>query len=135
MARARARTAASAACPCGLGPYAECCGPAHAGHPAATPEALMRSRYSAYARGDLAYLRRTWHPQTRPADLAPEPGLRWIRLEVLDAEGGGLFDAEGVVEFRAHYRDQGRPGVLDERSRFVRHDGKWVYWGPVLTNG
>jgi SEC-C motif-containing protein len=22
-----------------------------------------------------------------------------------------------------------------ERSRFIRHDGQWVYWGPILTDG
>jgi SEC-C motif-containing protein len=50
---------------------------------------------------------------------------------VLDSSGGGLFDAEGEVEFRARYRARGRPGELHERSRFVRHQGVWVYWGPV----
>ena len=38
-------------CPCGSGlAYEACCGPIIAGAPAATAEALMRSRYSAYAR-------------------------------------------------------------------------------------
>jgi SEC-C motif-containing protein len=23
---------------------------------------------------------------------------------------------------------------MRERSRFVRHDGAWVYWGPILTD-
>ncbi|WP_369805756.1 YchJ family metal-binding protein [Mycobacterium sp. 1165178.9] len=30
----------------------------------------MRSRYSAFAYGDSGYLFRTWHPRTRPADVA-----------------------------------------------------------------
>jgi SEC-C motif domain protein len=59
--------------------------------------------------------------------------MRWVGLDVLESSGGGLFDAEGVVEFRAHYRDHGRPGSMHERSRFVRHDGGWVYWGPLPT--
>ncbi|RZU49241.1 SEC-C motif-containing protein [Krasilnikovia cinnamomea] len=142
MARRTARhtaprpTADAAPCPCGLGlPYAQCCGPAHHGHAPAGAEAVMRARYSAYARDDDGYVLRSWHPDTRPAEVAAAPGPTWTRLDVLGTSGGGLFDAEGVVEFRAHYRDHGRPGELHERSRFVRHDGQWVYWGPVLGDG
>jgi SEC-C motif-containing protein len=91
----------------------------------------MRSRYSAYVRKDTAYLLRSWHPDTRPAALEPEPGLRWTGLEVVDTTGGGLFDAEGVVEFRARYVEHGRPGEMRERSRFLRVDGAWLYWGPA----
>ena len=124
------------ACPCGLGqPYGECCGPAHRGHASATAEGLMRSRYAAFVLDDAAYVLRSWHPDTRPADVEPDPNLRWTGLEVLSTSRGGLFDAEGVVEFRAHYRDAGRPGEMHEHSRFVRHDGQWVYWGPILTDG
>ncbi|WP_412740824.1 YchJ family protein [Krasilnikovia sp. MM14-A1259] len=113
----------------------ECCGPAHRGQPPASAEALMRARYSAYAREDDAYVLASWHPDSRPSELAPDAGLTWVRLDVLGSSGGGLFDAEGTVEFRAHYLDQGQPGELYERSRFVRHDGRWVYWGPVLEHG
>jgi SEC-C motif domain protein len=117
-------------CPCGSGQsYAECCGRAHDGRPPATAEELMRSRYSAFALGKTDYLLRSWHPSTRPRRV--DTDLRWIGLDVLDATGGGLFDAEGEVEFRARYRDGKRTGVLHERSRFVRHDGVWVYRGPV----
>ncbi|WP_425320677.1 YchJ family protein [Actinoplanes regularis] len=103
----------------------------HAGSAAPDPESLMRSRFSAFALDHLGYVLDTWHPDTRPADVESDPDLRWVRLEVLESSGGGLFDAEGFVEFRAHYREGGRPGVLDERSRFVRHEGRWVYHGPV----
>ena len=124
------------ACPCGLGqPYGECCAPAHRGHASATAEALMRSRYTAFVLDDAAYVLRSWHPDTRPPGVEPDAGLRWTGLQVLGTSGGGLFDAEGIVEFRAHYRDAGRPGEMHERSRFVRHNGQWVYWGPILTEG
>ena len=128
--------AKQALCPCGRGlPYAECCGPAHQGTPASTAEALLRSRYAAFALDDDAYVLRTWHPHTRPAAVEPDAGLRWVGLDILESSGGGLFDAEGVVEFRAHYRDHGKHGDMVERSRFVRHDGQWMYWGPILTDG
>ena len=122
-------------CPCGRGlPYDECCGPAHQGHAPATAEALMRSRYSAFALDDAAYVLASWHPDTRPADVEPDPHMRWTGLDLTGSTGGGLFDAEGVVEFRAHFTDRGKPGEMRERSRFVRHDGAWVYWGPILTD-
>ena len=92
----------------------------------------MRSRYSAYVRDDHDYLLRSWHPETRPAALAPEPGLRWDGLVVRGTAGGGLFDTEGTVDFVARYVEHGTSGEMRERSRFVRHDGAWVYWGPVL---
>ena len=65
-------------CPCDTGrPYETCCGPLHEGRrPAATAVALMRSRYSAYALGLRDYLLETWHPNTRPESIDPEPGLR-----------------------------------------------------------
>jgi SEC-C motif domain protein len=121
------------ACPCGSGqPYVDCCGPMHrAQTAAATAEQLMRSRYSAFAVGDAAYLLRTWHRSTRPAHLALDPGQQWTRLEIVNTDRGGLFDAAGSVEFRAHYRLSGRPGMLRERSRFAREDGLWTYLGAA----
>ena len=120
------------ACPCGLGDdYDACCGRLHAGAPARTAESLMRSRYSAFAVGDAGYLLRTWHPAGRPDEFTLDPELRWTRLAVLETQGGGLFDADGTVRFRAVYVRDGRRGVLAETSRFVRQDGRWVYLGPL----
>jgi SEC-C motif-containing protein len=91
----------------------------------------MRSRYTAFARGDAAYLLRTWDPKTRPRRLDLDDALRWTGLEVLATTGGALFDTEGTVRFAAHYTDRGRAGVLREHSRFVRSDGAWLYVGPI----
>lgn len=122
----------SPSCPCGLGDdYATCCGRYHEGEPAPTAELLMRSRYSAFAVGNAAYLRRTWHPTTRPKRLHLDPAQQWTRLVILNTRGGGLLDATGTVEFRAGYLHDGRPGTLAETSQFVRDDGRWVYLGPV----
>jgi SEC-C motif-containing protein len=87
----------------------------------------MRSRYSAYAVGDLDHVFRTWHPRTRPGDLAPTPGLEWVRLEVLRTEAGGVDDGTGVVEFRAVFRTAAGEQELHETSRFERRGGRWVY--------
>ena len=90
----------------------------------------MRSRFSAFAVGDADYLLRTWHPSTRPPSLELDPAQRWLSLEVLHAHGG-LFDTEGRVEFRAHYRDLRGRGSMHERSTFTRNDGAWVYVDAV----
>lgn len=124
------------ACPCGSGAgYARCCGRLHRGETvAASGEQLMRSRFSAFAVGDPAYLHATWHRSTQPPrrdlDAATDRDRRWTRLEIVRATGGFL-DREGTVEFRAHWTGAGGPGVLRETSRFVRNDGRWVYVGPT----
>ena len=76
----------------------------------------MRSRYSAYAVGDTDYVWRTWHPRTRPEQVAPDPSLTWTGLEILEA-------TDDVVEFRARHS----AGVLHERSRFAQRAGRWFY--------
>jgi SEC-C motif-containing protein len=124
-------------CPCGTGlPYDECCGRLHDGlrdgsAEAATAEQLMRSRYSAFAVGDPAYLLATWHPDTRPRTLRLDDDVRWTGLEVLATSGGRLLDPAGSVEFRAHSVRGGRPGAQHERSRFVRDGGRWRYLDGV----
>ncbi|WP_408630031.1 YchJ family protein [Actinomycetospora lemnae] len=123
-------------CPCGsLEDVGACCGRYLGDDGAAPPtaEALMRSRYTAFVRGDVDHLLRTWHPDTRPATLELDPGVRWTGLEVLERVGGGPFDAEGVVEFRAHHERGGRAGVQQERSRFLRDAGRWVYVDGVVA--
>lgn len=115
-------------CPCRRGDvFAECCGPLLVGRPAPSAEALMRSRFTAFALGDTAYLRRSWHPDTRPARLDLDPDRRWLFLEIHAVTGGGPFEQSGTVEFTAHYRDPGGRGRLHEISRFTRVDGAWCY--------
>ena len=86
----------------------------------------MRSRYSAYVLADAPYLLATWHPSTRPASVDVETGTRWLGLSVKNARDLGPDQAE--VTFVARYRVGGNPSVrLQERSRFVREDGRWFY--------
>jgi SEC-C motif-containing protein len=126
----RMATVDAALCPCGNGEtYGSCCGRFHRGAATApTAEALMRSRFSAFAVGDAAYLLRTWHSSVRPAQLDLDPRVRWTRLEILGSTGGGLLEPTGTVEFRAYHGD----GALHENSRFVRENKQWVYLGPAL---
>ncbi|MET1034321.1 MAG: YchJ family metal-binding protein [Arthrobacter sp.] len=126
------RSSPAGRCPCLSGEtYGRCCGAFHAGFAEgvwpATAEALMRSRFSAFAAGRPDYLLATWHASTRPAELRLDDGVAWTRLEILRREAGGPFDADGVVEFAAHYRDGAGRGVQREASRFVREGGRWYY--------
>jgi SEC-C motif-containing protein len=128
----------NAPCPCGrtsakgqalsLG---ACCGPYHAGQSAPDAESLMRSRYSAFVRGDVPYLLATWHTSQRPADLTLEDGAKWLGLQIKQHRTTGPDSAE--VEFVARFRVSGKAIRQHERSRFVREDGRWFYVdGDVL---
>lgn len=86
----------------------------------------MRSRYTAHVLGRWNHLWVTWHPRTRP-ELVEEDGLRWTGLKVIATERGGADDSDGIVEYRATYRDGTSPGVLHERARFQRRAGRWLY--------
>jgi SEC-C motif-containing protein len=109
--------------------YAACCEPLHNGAPASSAEALMRSRYCAFALGLDDYIQRSWHPSTRPprsenhADEIHKThwlSLRIKRHDIIDA-------SHALVEFVARYKINGRALVLHETSRFIRADGHWFY--------
>lgn len=127
---------ADTACPCDPERrYSDCCGRYHAGMPAPSAEALMRARYSAFARGDGPYLHATWHPDTRPAPLTPAElrASRWLRLQVRRAVEDG---DRAIVEFVAHFRVGGGSAHRHhETSRFARVDGCWYYLDGDLAVG
>jgi SEC-C motif domain protein len=141
-------------CPCRLRegkplPYAACCKPLIEGmgaEPSATltsttaacgirapsAEALMRSRYTAYALGGrnpnlapamLAYLQRTWHPDFLPTDLRVND-TQWTGLKVLAAQN---HCDRATVTFEAFYKEGGKTEKMAETSSFVKHQGAWVY--------
>ena len=127
-------TPADVPCPCGSGkPLAVCCGPYLDG--AAWPktaEALMRSRYTAYALGNYPWLVETTHPDVR-AGVSAEAleqqckGVRWLRLDVEKCvDGAEPWDAD-IVEFHALYELDGVVRQIGERSAFV-HDGERLYY-------
>lgn len=93
----------------------------------------MRSRYSAFAVRDGAYLMRSWHPDTRPRSLDLDADMRWHGLDILATTEGSAFHTTGTVTFRARYTHRGEPGDLHEQSRFTRHEGAWVYLDAVFT--
>lgn len=87
----------------------------------------MRSRYSAFVVGDAGYLLGTWHPRTRPGTLELDRSVRWLRLDIDRTVRGGMLDTEGIVEFTAHFRQDGRTDRQHEVSRFEKVSGSWLY--------
>ncbi|ANR65531.1 hypothetical protein C627_07830 [Corynebacterium glutamicum ZL-6] len=115
-------------CPCGTGlTYGECCYRFHSGEwVAPTAEALMRSRFTAFAVGNSQYLLDTWDPETRPSELGLDVGIDFYRLDILETTGGGPFDSTGTVKFQAFYKGLAS-GVQEEDSTFRKVNGSWVY--------
>ena len=124
-------------CPCESGkPYSKCCEVYHLGAPAPTAEALMRSRYSAYALSDqnpalIDYLLQSWHAETRPQNLNlnGDNAAKWLGLHIKRYHN---IDAENaIVEFVARYKPAHNPGGkaerLHETSRFKRIEKHWYY--------
>ncbi|MBI5202432.1 MAG: YchJ family protein [Elusimicrobia bacterium] len=121
-------------CPCGAArSYETCCGLyIDGGKPAPTAEALMRSRYSAYVKTKMAYLRDTLAPRDR--GQFDEAGAKkwatesqWKGLTILATERGGTADDEGTVTFVARYLAEGAEREHREQAVF-RRDPQTKAW-------
>jgi SEC-C motif-containing protein len=113
--------------------YVDCCKPyLEAGKAPPTAEALMRSRYTAFAQGDVDYLEATLAPGTRD-DFDRKAITHWARqsqwlgLEVLSTEDGQEGDETGYVEFIANFSLDGERYAHRERSLFSKVDGRWYF--------
>lgn len=113
--------------------YESCCGPYHSGlRSPETAEQLMRSRYSAFARGKKDYLQATWVSGQCPDELQLNSQTKWIRLDILATENGQSADLSGKVEFKAWFIEQDQLICLHEVSDFERQNGHWLYHRGVL---
>jgi SEC-C motif-containing protein len=121
-------------CPCGSGLENEnCCDPFLQGKSkAATAEALMRSRYTAYVTGNVKYLVETVLPKKRH-DLNEKDIQTWSKnsiwqgLEIVATEAGGAEDEEGLVEFIAHYTQGENKYDHHEKAQFLKEEGTWYF--------
>jgi SEC-C motif domain protein len=94
----------------------------------------MRSRFSAFARGEWDYLWRTLHPE-HPDRAAPKEetlramkrasaSYKYMRLRILDAKGAQVL-------FRASVFEKGKDRSFLELSTFA-HDGVgWRYLSGI----
>lgn len=116
-------------CPCCSGKtYEDCCKPYHKGEKhAPTAEALMRSRFSAFAIPNGEYLMETTLPSKRKLhnteDLQEWGEINvWTKLEIVENPSATQ------VEFKAYYTDEeGKNQLHHELSDFKKVQNKWYY--------
>lgn len=130
-----AQLSRNAPCPCGSGRKAKgCCAPILEGRPAPTAEALMRSRYTAYATGAVGHVMATTAPESphRGADPAAwreelAAYCAAVSFDGLEVRGATEDGDRGTVTFFARLSAGGRDLSFGERSRFVRRADRWWY--------
>lgn len=122
-------------CPCGSPlTFEACCSPYLSGKKLpATAEQLMRSRYTAYTKADVPYLKKTLAPESR-GDFDAATTKQWAEqsvwkgLKVLSTKRGGPTDKAGTVEFTAVYEAEGKTIEHHEVSTFRKDDqGQWFF--------
>lgn len=124
-------------CPCGSGKsLISCCAPYLEGkEDPPTPEALMRSRYTAYTQGNLDYIKKTmkgealkWFNRSDSDKKSKE--MEWLKLDVLFSEEDG---DKGMVQFIATFSSAGKKHFMHEVSSFEKVYGKWYYTKGIVN--
>jgi len=124
-------------CLCGSGQeYSICCQPFHNKVKVpVTAEALMRSRFTAYAQKNDSYLLETWDSAKKPKsiDFSKEEAI-WTKLSIVKLKKGSEKDSKGIVEFKAYYSLDNELYVMNEISRFIKVAGRWLYLDGVVKS-
>ncbi len=99
----------------------------------------MRSRYSAYVRHEISYLKDTLWPRFQPSfDFAATAnwasGNHWTGLQVLETGKGTERDRDGTVLFEAKYLAGGQLHTHRELSLFRKKAGRWYYVEALPEN-
>jgi len=121
----------NALCPCGSKiKYKRCCAVYHKGAVAKTALLLMKSRYSAYATDNSAYIIKTTHPDNDDYIIDKKLWKKsiekfskttdFLSLKILEFIDG---DKEAFVTFKAELSS----GNMIEKSRFLKVNGSWLY--------
>lgn len=120
-------------CPCGSQEsFTNCCKPILGGKAAPTAESLMRSRYSAYVKGNIQYLIDSVHPKYNSEVDANALQVwseksQWLGLKILKTQKGKEADTEGTVEFIATYKQKEETIEHHEVGFFKKEKGKWWF--------
>lgn len=128
----------TARCRCFSGKKAgNCCAPFLRGQIAGSPIQLMRSRFSAYALGQIPYIIRTTDPEGPQWQVDLEAwgeqidlfyrGTRFEGLEIGDAPPP--VGERGKVTFTARLRQGTNDASFTEVSTFRLVSGRWLYQG------
>ncbi len=136
------KLSANKPCPCQSGKKAKsCCAPILKGSPATSPEALMRSRYTAYATGNINYIMTTTHPD---GDHYREDRVAWhheidvfcteFSFHGLTVHGSESNGEQGWVTFHANITRNEEDVSFTEQSLFRLHNGAWRYHSAIKTD-
>ncbi len=93
----------------------------------------MRSRYSAYVKEEISYLKKTLWPRYQKdfnemGTLMRARDSRWIGLEILETDRGEeKNDKEGYVLFIARSVVDGILNEQREKSLFRKKGTRWYY--------
>lgn len=122
-------------CPChSKKPYESCCKDCHLGKKAENALELMRSRYSAYAKGLTDYIILTTDPNS---SQFKKDKLKW-KQEILQFSRATCFEGLEILSFEekqdlafvtfvAYLSQQGKDATFTERSTFRKVNGAWTY--------
>ena len=121
-------------CPCDAQKsYLSCCEPFITGKQSPeTPEALMRSRYTAYTMANIEYIKETMRGNALTSFQEMDAKrwakrVNWIKLNVLKSVIENA--STGYVEFEASFVDSSRLKSIHEKSEFICEEGRWYYIG------
>lgn len=124
-------------CPCGSAlEFSTCCEPIiNSQNDASSPEALMRSRYSAYATNNVNYIFDTYALSTQKLQSIAEisawaNSTKWLKLTINDTSDDSTYP---TVSFTAYYLNGNDYCSMSECSRFVKENGKWKYLDGEVT--
>ncbi len=122
-------------CPCtSTKNFSECCEPFLKGDVLPdTAEKLMRSRYSAYDKVNIDYIKKTLAPESR-SDFDMKSTKEWAQkakwqgLQIVSTDKGEASDKKGTVEFIATYEYEGQGLDHHEVAQFRKSDGgEWLF--------
>lgn len=127
---------AAAPCPCGSGErFDACCGPLIGGAPAATAQALMRSRYTAYVIGALDHVADTHAAEVRD-DFNRAEAERLSRscvFQGIEIRKATENADRGQVDFVLRFNRDGKDMIQVELADFRKENGRWLYAGGKLS--
>jgi SEC-C motif-containing protein len=122
--------ASISACPCCSGrPYESCCLPILEGRHATTAEALVRSRYTAFAMKRLDHVENTHAPEIKDdfnraeAERIAEE-FEWSNLRIHKASEDG---DEAEIEYVMQVRKDKALITKAAKSRFRKESGRWLF--------
>lgn len=119
-------------CPCLSGKtYALCCALyIEKNGLAPSPEALMRSRYSAYALNKIDYIVKTMRGTplkgfSKKNTLLSNKEIKWVSLDILNS-------TDTTVNFKATcINEEGKQEFFYENSLFKQKNNQWFYIGAA----